>query len=155
MDRVFQEYRMYESPETGEWEMDYKTFLDFVLASRNKHTRWGRPRPPAPPSSSPPAAQTRATTTGLCHCVKHFYLSSTTWIRAQGGHGVFLEIAGHPASGEPTHPAKNRTVSFTASALCCDFFYCTFSSLVHHVIKTPLQPRGTSPFLHSTTFSGP
>ncbi len=38
VDRLFQEYRMYESSETGEMEMDYKTFLDFVLAMENKHT---------------------------------------------------------------------------------------------------------------------
>lgn len=41
VDRMFQEYRMYKSGDTGEMEMDYKTFLDFVLAMRNKHTREG------------------------------------------------------------------------------------------------------------------
>jgi len=36
VDRLFQEYRMYRSNETGQMEMDYKTFLDFVLAIENK-----------------------------------------------------------------------------------------------------------------------
>eukprot|EP00823_Brevimastigomonas_motovehiculus_P009181 TRINITY_DN8845_c0_g1_i1.p1 TRINITY_DN8845_c0_g1~~TRINITY_DN8845_c0_g1_i1.p1 ORF type:complete len:482 (+),score=107.63 TRINITY_DN8845_c0_g1_i1:19-1464(+) len=38
VDRLFQEYRMYESPDTGEMEMDYKTFLDFALAMENKNS---------------------------------------------------------------------------------------------------------------------
>lgn len=41
VDRVFQENRMYESADTGELEMDFKTFIDFVLASRTKHKREG------------------------------------------------------------------------------------------------------------------
>lgn len=39
LDRLFQEYRMYEFKETGEMEMDYKTFLDFVLAMEYKSTK--------------------------------------------------------------------------------------------------------------------
>lgn len=39
IDRVFEEYQTYRDAETGEREMDYKTFLDFVLAMENKSTR--------------------------------------------------------------------------------------------------------------------
>jgi len=39
IDRVFEEYQTYRDSETGEYEMDYKTFLDFVLAMENKNTR--------------------------------------------------------------------------------------------------------------------
>lgn len=39
IDRVFEEYQTYRDAETGEREMDYKTFLDFVLAMENKNTR--------------------------------------------------------------------------------------------------------------------
>mmetsp|Transcript_46774 Transcript_46774/g.123619 ORF Transcript_46774/g.123619 Transcript_46774/m.123619 type:complete len:493 (+) Transcript_46774:90-1568(+) len=39
IDRVFEEYQTYRDGETGEREMDYKTFLDFVLAMENKNTR--------------------------------------------------------------------------------------------------------------------
>jgi len=39
IDRVFDEYQTYRDAETGEREMDYKTFLDFVLAMENKNTR--------------------------------------------------------------------------------------------------------------------
>merc|ERR1712187_1039017 len=39
IDRVFEEYQTYRDSETGEREMDYKTFLDFVLAMENKNTR--------------------------------------------------------------------------------------------------------------------
>jgi len=39
IDRVFEEYQTYRDGETGEREMDYKTFLDFVLAMDNKNTR--------------------------------------------------------------------------------------------------------------------
>merc|ERR1711972_970192 len=39
IDRVFEEYQTYRDSETGEREMDYKTFLDFVLAMENKSTR--------------------------------------------------------------------------------------------------------------------
>jgi len=38
VDRVFEEYQTYRDAETGEREMDYKTFLDFVLAMENKNT---------------------------------------------------------------------------------------------------------------------
>jgi len=38
VDRVFQEYLMYKSKESGQLEMDYKTFLDFVLAMDNRST---------------------------------------------------------------------------------------------------------------------
>eukprot|EP00930_Biecheleria_cincta_P014723 TRINITY_DN12540_c0_g1_i4.p1 TRINITY_DN12540_c0_g1~~TRINITY_DN12540_c0_g1_i4.p1 ORF type:complete len:478 (-),score=98.37 TRINITY_DN12540_c0_g1_i4:356-1789(-) len=38
IDRVFEEYQTYRDAETGEREMDYKTFLDFVLAMENKNT---------------------------------------------------------------------------------------------------------------------
>merc|ERR1712050_351229 len=41
IDRVFEEYQTYRDGETGEQEMDYKTFLDFVLAMENKNTREG------------------------------------------------------------------------------------------------------------------
>jgi Ca2+-binding EF-hand superfamily protein len=41
IDRVFEEYQTYRDSETGEQEMDYKTFLDFVLAMENKNTREG------------------------------------------------------------------------------------------------------------------
>ncbi|CAK0872297.1 unnamed protein product [Prorocentrum cordatum] len=37
--RVFEEYHTYTDSETGEREMDYKTFLDFVLAMDNKNTK--------------------------------------------------------------------------------------------------------------------
>jgi len=36
--RVFEEYHTYKDSETGELEMDYKTFLDFALAMANKNT---------------------------------------------------------------------------------------------------------------------
>lgn len=39
IDRVFEEYQTYKDSETGEREMDYKTFLDFVLAMENKNSR--------------------------------------------------------------------------------------------------------------------
>jgi len=39
IDRIFEEYQTYRDSETGEREMDYKTFLDFVLAMENKNTR--------------------------------------------------------------------------------------------------------------------
>merc|ERR1712176_783758 len=39
IDRVFEEYQTYRDAETGEREMDYKTFLDFVLAMENKNSR--------------------------------------------------------------------------------------------------------------------
>lgn len=39
IDRVFEEYQTYRDAETGEREMDYKTFLDFVLAMENKNTK--------------------------------------------------------------------------------------------------------------------
>merc|ERR1719324_1961451 len=39
IDRVFEEYQTYRDSETGEQEMDYKTFLDFVLAMENKNSR--------------------------------------------------------------------------------------------------------------------
>lgn len=38
IDRVFEEYQTYRDADTGEREMDYKTFLDFVLAMENKST---------------------------------------------------------------------------------------------------------------------
>jgi len=38
IDRVFDEYQTYRDNGTGEREMDYKTFLDFVLAMENKNT---------------------------------------------------------------------------------------------------------------------
>merc|ERR1719311_1898109 len=41
IERVFEEYQTYRDTETGEREMDYKTFLDFVLAMDNKNTRPG------------------------------------------------------------------------------------------------------------------
>lgn len=37
--RAFEEYQTYRDEQTGEQEMDYKTFLDFVLAMENKGTR--------------------------------------------------------------------------------------------------------------------
>lgn len=37
IDRVFEEYQTYRDAETGKREMDYKTFLDFVLAMENKN----------------------------------------------------------------------------------------------------------------------
>jgi Ca2+-binding EF-hand superfamily protein len=39
IERVFDEYQTYKDSETGEREMDYKTFLDFVLAMENRSTR--------------------------------------------------------------------------------------------------------------------
>jgi len=39
IDRVFEEYQTYLDSETGEREMDYKTFLDFVLAMENKNSK--------------------------------------------------------------------------------------------------------------------
>merc|ERR1719191_494575 len=39
IDRVFEEYQTYRDAETGEREMDYKTFLDFVLAMENKNSK--------------------------------------------------------------------------------------------------------------------
>jgi len=39
IDRVFEEYQTYRDSDTGEREMDYKTFLDFFLAMENKSTR--------------------------------------------------------------------------------------------------------------------
>uniref|UniRef100_A0A7S1WIZ3 Serine/threonine-protein phosphatase 2A regulatory subunit B'' subunit gamma n=1 Tax=Alexandrium catenella TaxID=2925 RepID=A0A7S1WIZ3_ALECA len=39
IDRIFEEYQTYRDAETGENEMDYKTFLDFVLAMENKNTK--------------------------------------------------------------------------------------------------------------------
>jgi serine/threonine-protein phosphatase 2A regulatory subunit B'' len=39
IDRVFEEYQTYRDADTGEREMDYKTFLDFVLAMENKNTK--------------------------------------------------------------------------------------------------------------------
>jgi len=39
IDRVFEEYQTYREAETGEREMDYKTFLDFVLAMENKNSK--------------------------------------------------------------------------------------------------------------------
>lgn len=39
IERVFDEYQTYRDGETGEREMDYKTFLDFVLAMENKNSR--------------------------------------------------------------------------------------------------------------------
>lgn len=39
IDRVFEEYQTYRDAETNEREMDYKTFLDFVLAMENKNSR--------------------------------------------------------------------------------------------------------------------
>merc|ERR1712187_147663 len=39
IDRVFEEYQTYRDGETNEREMDYKTFLDFVLAMENKNTK--------------------------------------------------------------------------------------------------------------------
>lgn len=38
IDRVFEEYQTYRDADTSEREMDYKTFLDFVLAMENKST---------------------------------------------------------------------------------------------------------------------
>jgi Ca2+-binding EF-hand superfamily protein len=38
INRVFDEYQTYLDAETGEREMDYKTFLDFVLAVENKNS---------------------------------------------------------------------------------------------------------------------
>lgn len=38
VDELFQQYRMYSQNEKGEMEMDYKTFLDFILAMDNRHT---------------------------------------------------------------------------------------------------------------------
>mmetsp|Transcript_8549 Transcript_8549/g.22061 ORF Transcript_8549/g.22061 Transcript_8549/m.22061 type:complete len:185 (-) Transcript_8549:146-700(-) len=39
IDRVFDEIQTYRDAETGEREMDYKAFLDFVLAMENKSTK--------------------------------------------------------------------------------------------------------------------
>jgi serine/threonine-protein phosphatase 2A regulatory subunit B'' len=39
IDRVFDEIQTYRDAETGEREMDYKAFLDFVLAMENKSSR--------------------------------------------------------------------------------------------------------------------
>lgn len=39
IERVFEEYQTYRDMETGEREMDYKTFLDFVLAMENKNSK--------------------------------------------------------------------------------------------------------------------
>eukprot|EP00416_Gambierdiscus_australes_P035577 CAMPEP_0171099516 /NCGR_PEP_ID=MMETSP0766_2-20121228/51775_1 /TAXON_ID=439317 /ORGANISM="Gambierdiscus australes, Strain CAWD 149" /LENGTH=462 /DNA_ID=CAMNT_0011559161 /DNA_START=106 /DNA_END=1494 /DNA_ORIENTATION=- len=39
IDRIFEEYQTYRDAETGENEMDYKTFLDFVLAMENKNSK--------------------------------------------------------------------------------------------------------------------
>merc|ERR1711920_252061 len=39
IDRVFEEYQTYRDNDTGEREMDYKTFLDFVLAMDNKNSK--------------------------------------------------------------------------------------------------------------------
>merc|ERR1712032_1211292 len=39
IDRVFEEYHTYRDMETGEREMDYKTFIDFVLAMENKNSK--------------------------------------------------------------------------------------------------------------------
>merc|ERR1712050_133217 len=39
IDRVFEEYQTYRDADTGEREMDYKTFLDFVLAMENKNSK--------------------------------------------------------------------------------------------------------------------
>merc|ERR1719145_258451 len=39
INRVFEEYQTYLDAETGEREMDYKTFLDFVLAMESKNSR--------------------------------------------------------------------------------------------------------------------
>lgn len=39
IERVFEEYQTYRDAETGEREMDYKTFLDFVLAMENKNSK--------------------------------------------------------------------------------------------------------------------
>jgi serine/threonine-protein phosphatase 2A regulatory subunit B'' len=38
VDRLFEEYRMYRSEATRHMEMDYKTFLDFVLAMNHKES---------------------------------------------------------------------------------------------------------------------
>ena len=44
VERIFQEYRTYKNEETGQYEMDYKQFLDFTLAMENQKTpqslRW-------------------------------------------------------------------------------------------------------------------
>mmetsp|Transcript_27958 Transcript_27958/g.64522 ORF Transcript_27958/g.64522 Transcript_27958/m.64522 type:complete len:476 (+) Transcript_27958:74-1501(+) len=39
IDRVFEEYQTYRDVDSGEHEMDYKTFLDFVLAMENKNSQ--------------------------------------------------------------------------------------------------------------------
>jgi len=39
IDRVFEECQTYRDNDTGEREMDYKTFLDFVLAMDNKNSK--------------------------------------------------------------------------------------------------------------------
>jgi len=39
IDRVFEEYQTYKDSETGAREVDYKTFLDFVLAMENKNSK--------------------------------------------------------------------------------------------------------------------
>eukprot|EP00928_Gymnodinium_smaydae_P098700 TRINITY_DN9239_c0_g1_i1.p1 TRINITY_DN9239_c0_g1~~TRINITY_DN9239_c0_g1_i1.p1 ORF type:complete len:481 (-),score=126.88 TRINITY_DN9239_c0_g1_i1:51-1460(-) len=39
IDRVFDEIQTYRDAETGEREMDYKAFLDFVLAMENKNSK--------------------------------------------------------------------------------------------------------------------
>lgn len=41
IERVFEEYHTYRDSETGEREMDYKTFLDFVLAMDHKNSSQG------------------------------------------------------------------------------------------------------------------
>ena len=38
VERIWQEYRTYRSDETGQYEMDYKQFLDFTLAMENQKT---------------------------------------------------------------------------------------------------------------------
>jgi Ca2+-binding EF-hand superfamily protein len=38
VERIWQEYRTYRSEETGQYEMDYKQFLDFTLAMENQKT---------------------------------------------------------------------------------------------------------------------
>lgn len=63
IDRVFEEYQTYRDAETGEREMDYKTFLDFVLAMENK--------------SSPQAIQYFWKVLDIHHCdyIDHFVLT--------------------------------------------------------------------------------
>jgi Ca2+-binding EF-hand superfamily protein len=41
VDRVFEEYQTYIDPETGEREMDYKLFIEFVLAMEHIGTKQG------------------------------------------------------------------------------------------------------------------